>query len=155
MQDLDIDGHLSAGYDFQSRSSLISEVFPAHRLKGVQDGMQEVVHFPVYFNVRSPQTYERAAVRISATGNNLERMQYGVKIKGGDWKYHLVSPDPDGVLYFDLHNADITNNEIRFLISYDQENAPPISIQNIEVDLMKDPLTIAKIINKLNGPTKE
>jgi len=67
-KDLVVSGHLSATYDFQTKSPFISVLQPNDRVEApvLKNGeyTQAVIGDPVYFNIRAPQNFQRADVTI-------------------------------------------------------------------------------------------
>src|SRR3989344_647713 len=90
LYDLNPGGQLQASYDLQSDVPLISRLFPANRLAGASTDGQRVLQEPVYFDLRSPQPYQKARLTISYDNQGQSLLQLGLKMAGeDDWSYQL------------------------------------------------------------------
>ncbi|MBU1131431.1 hypothetical protein KJ840_04830 [Patescibacteria group bacterium] len=89
-------GHLEFTYDFSQDSPVITNLFPANRMteinKIVGSGSywQAVKQDPVYFDVRLPQKFAAAKVKIIYQNKNQPLIQLGLKTIGeGEWHYQF------------------------------------------------------------------
>lgn len=128
-------------YQVQQPSPVISALFPAHRLSGIAQGMQQVKFEPVYFTVRYPHQYETAAIRIRVDNPDALEWNIGLEVNAlSGWSYDLVKPDPQGLALFQLHRAQVRDRKIRFMVSVNDLNGKQFSIKNVSVLLQRTPL---------------
>ena len=96
---------------------MITPLFPAQRLFGVEDGSQRLKMEPVYFRVRYPRAYREAALTVSV--ENPEDLDWAIGLESGDgeWSYDLQPAGADGSVIFDLQAAKVTDHSLRFMVA--------------------------------------
>ncbi|MEK7584038.1 MAG: hypothetical protein AAB490_02240 [Patescibacteria group bacterium] len=115
-------------------SVMISPLFPAQRLFGVEDGRQRVKTEPVYFRVRYPRGYHEAVVTVSVDNPASLEWEIGLESEGGEWSYDLKKPDSNGSAQFNLRSAKITDHSLRFIIAVPAMTSDTVfSVDDIDV----------------------
>jgi len=115
--DYNSSGVRSFYYSLEKSSVMITPLFPAQRLFGIDDGRQRLKKEPVYFHVRYPRGYRKADVIISVDNPHKLKWGIGLETGGGEWSYEVKTPDPTGFVSFDLRQAKITDHSLRFMIT--------------------------------------
>lgn len=149
-------GKLSAQYNFKEISPFISRLYPVGRVLGVEKNIagqyyQPVIIDPVYFNVHLPVSFKKVHFIFKYKTNNSFNVRLGYQV-GTDFSYYFknlipIRKEGDWLVAetdFDLANAYIKNNKLKFAISSPRldERGGEIKINSIQLTLEKDPLTL-------------
>lgn len=138
-KDFVLSGKLEIVHNFEKDQAMISQLIPYGRAK-VENGKVQINSEPVYFDVRTPQKFSKAKIKIKIQKNSPD-FKVGVKTgenwnfdfpngrvpvaTGGSVKAVIVDENQDwkiGEWNFDLKNAFINKYNLRFIISAPELN---------------------------------
>lgn len=157
-------GKLEVNYDFCHESPFISRLSPDGRVLPIaRNGdfcQQKMVIDPVYFDVRLPQSFQKAEVVVNFKKSFWQPLKVGVKTSLEDWSWNMaevVSYDLkdgwySGVASFDLAGAIMENRRLRFIVSSPDlsKKDQAVIFREIKIKFTKEPLTFHKIFFKLS-----
>lgn len=156
-------GKLEVSYDFCREAPFISRFSPDGRVLPIEKNgavcQQKMVIDPVYFDVRLPQSFQKAEVSLVYKKYFWQPLKLGVKTASQDWSWSIkevMSYDwqdgwYSGTVSFDLAGTVMENHRLRFIVSSpdlskkDQE----VVFREIKIRFTKEPLTLNKIFSKL------
>lgn len=160
-------GVLKVDYDFCREDPFISELSPMGRVLEIKNAeienenycYQEMVIDPVYFDVRLPQSFRGAELKVWFQSKPGVALKIGPRFRPKSWQWDLEEIDHQdkegdwtvGTAKFDLRPVEMENHRIRFLISSPglDESGEKIIFKKIEIEFKKEPLNWGKIYGKI------
>lgn len=156
-------GNLKVNYDFCAEDPFVSKFSPIGRVLEIEKYknycQQKMVIDPVYFDIRLPQSFQSANLKIWYKKNDNTVLKIGPRFNPNEWLWDLKNIEfkekenewDIGATKFDLNHTTMENNRLRFLISSPglDQSGKEIIFKKIEIEFKKDPLSIKKIITKL------
>ncbi len=154
-QDFNPRGYLKVSYDFCHPTPFISKLSPHGRVLDIQHNggecSQSMVIDPVYFDVRLPQNFARAVIRVWYRKSAETPLRLGPVIDLQNWQWQLKDINyqfTDGAwtvggAVYDLSNVSLDRNNLRFLISSPQHDVHQQNIvfKRLEIEFFKQPLS--------------
>jgi hypothetical protein len=144
-------GYLKVGYDFCSADPFISKFSPNGRVLGIENCTQAMVIDPVYFDVRLPQSFDEARIKLWYQKDSDTKLQIGPAENLDAWQWQLrdieyMGSKGDwmiGNAIYDLSTTQYDSNDLRFLISSPGLDASgsEIVFDRIEIEFSSEPLT--------------
>ncbi len=155
-KDINPSGYLYAEHDFCTlHHPMISKFSPHGRILDIDKNdvgcTQRMVIDPVYFDVRMPQTYDQARIKLWYKKDNSVPLRIGPAMDLDAWQWQLKDIQyyktkgewQFGLARYDISGVDYDGNDLRFLISSPglDENQSQIVFNKIQIELIKQPLT--------------
>jgi hypothetical protein len=162
-------GVLKVDYDFCREDPFISQWSPMGRMLEIQKSSgqaekycyQEMVIDPVYFDVRLPQSFRAAKIKLWYEKNDETPLRIGPRLSGEKWAWGLVDVQYElqdgewgvGATEVDLTQIEMDNNRIRFLVSSPglDQSEKKIIFKKIEIEFRKEPLERGKIWERIKN----
>ncbi len=154
-KDISPKGILKVDYDFCKEDPFVSKFSPMGRVLEIEKNRgecsQEMVIDPVYFDVRLPQSFSKAKLRVWYRKNEEVLFKIGPRFNNNQWKWLLQDIEYTkedngwmmGTTEYDLAYIGLDNSRMRFLISsagLDEMNEK-IEFNRIEIEFIKEPLS--------------
>jgi len=160
-------GYLKVDYDFCREDPFVSKFSPQGRVLDIQKNRgecsQEMIIDPVYFDVRLPQKFNSARLKIWYKKNPQTLLKIGPAQNLSTWQWQLKDiPDLGypksgmssrtgidgwqiGSANYDLSNIQLDKNNLRFIISSPglDSSGEQIIFNKIEIEFLKGPLSAA------------
>jgi len=147
-------GYLKATYNFCYEDPFITKFSPHGRVLEIQQNnnvcTQQMVIDPVYFDVRLPQKFTAARLKIWYQKDSSTELKIGPAIDLVNWQWQLkditymqtVNNWQLGVADYDLTYLKMDKNNLRWLISSPNldTNQQHIIFDKIEIEFFKEPL---------------
>jgi len=154
-KDFNPSGYLKVGYDFCREEPFISKFSPLGRVLAVEriNGAcsQKMVIDPVYFDVRLPQKFNTARVKLWYQKNSQTPLKIGPAVDLSAWQWQLkdinyIRDDGDwqvGVASYDLFLSSMDGNRLRFLVSSPKltDSGQEVIFKKIAIEFMRPPLS--------------
>jgi len=161
-------GVLKVDYDFCREDAFISRLSPGGRVLEIEklDGycQQKMVIDPVYFDVRLPQSFRQAGIKIWYQKNDDVILKIGPRFDSHQWlwdlkKVEFLENDGEwqvGVVDLDLNHVTMENNRIRFLVSspWLDKFGEEILFSRVEIKFEKLPIGWGKVREKVKNLVK-
>ena len=155
---------LKINYDFCHQEVMLTELSPGDRLFEIEDNGEEcwqrMAKSPVYFDVRVPQYFDKAVLKLKYQNPAGEEFKVGPQTVKDEWLWMLSNIEQIGTegkwqvgrAEFDLRRVYQNSPVMRWLISAPtlEENGEIIKIGEIEIEFYKGPLSV----NNLWGQIK-
>lgn len=158
-------GKLEAVNNFKNKSPLLSGLYPAERMRGIENNglySQTIMVEPVYFDLTIPRFFKTAKIAVRYQNPSQNLFQIGVKNAESDWDFlfQTLEDKEKGIApkefngfkiaeaKFELHPWFIKNRKINFMLSspllyYKGEE---IKIYEIKIILEREPWTISNFL---------
>ncbi len=147
-------GYLKVDYDFCHSDPFISKFSPHGRVLDIQqqgtDCTQPMVIDPVYFDLRLPQQFDQARIKLWYQKDSSTPLTIGPALDLANWQWqlqdiHYLKTEDDwllGTAQYDLTHAYMDNNRLRFLISSPglDISGHQIIFNKIEIEFINPPL---------------
>lgn len=158
-------GYLKVDYDFCHPTPFISKFSPHGRVLDIQKNRKECTQKmaidPVYFDVRLPQKFNQAQIKLWYKKEADTKLQIGPALDLDNWQWQLadinyLTTEGNwllGTSSYDLKSAYYDSNDLRFLISSPglSENGSEIIFNKIEIEFLSEPLTKDNFTTKLKN----
>ena len=150
-------GYLKVDYDFCHPTPFISEFSPHGRVLDIQKNRgectQKMVIDPVYFDVRLPQKFNSARLKLWYKKNSQTPLKIGPAQNLNAWQWqlkdiHYYTTRDNwqlGIADYNLKKIKMDSNVLRFLISSPglDSNGKEIIFNKIQIEFLKEPLSAA------------
>jgi len=158
-------GYLKVSYDFCQPTPFISKLSPHGRVLDIQKNRgecsQSMVIDPVYFDVRLPQRFARAQLKVWYQKSVSTPLKIGVVQNIQNWQWQLkdiiyqrsVNGWQLGSAAYNLSNIPLDKNNLRFMISSPQLDKQHRSIvfKRLEIEFFTAPLSHANFWPRLKA----
>ncbi len=164
-------GHLKVDYDFCDETPFVSKFSPHGRVLDIEKiktldkkyCQEKMVIDPVYFDVRLPQKFNEARLKLwYRKSNNVSVLRIGPAMDLLAWQWQLKDINyirtedswQVGQAIYNLSSAQMDNNRLRFLVSSPSlsESGEEIIFKKLEIEFIKAPVANWKdIIERLKG----
>ncbi len=163
-------GYLKVAYDFCGATPFISEFSPHGRVLDIEKVktekagycQQKMVIDPVYFDVRLPQKFTEARLKIWYQKNSFSALKIGPAIDLSAWQWQLkdlnyIRNEDNWQISqasYDLTLSQFDHNRLRFLVSSPKlvESGQAVIFKKIEMEFIKEPIgNWRDIIERLKG----
>ena len=164
-KDISPSGYLKVDYDFCREDPFISKFSPMGRVLEIErdrgECSQIMVIDPVYFDVRLPQSFSQAKLKVWYMKSDGVELKIGPRFNRNEWQWLLqdieYTGEEDGWMMgeteYDLSYISLDRNRIRFLISsagLDKMNEE-IKFKRVEIEFFKQPLNKDNFIPRLKS----
>ncbi len=153
-KDFNPSGYLKISYDFCHPTPFISKLSPHGRVLDIQHNRgecsQQMVIDPVYFDVRLPQRFERAVLKIWYRKDPRQALKIGPAVDLQQWQWQLKTINYQfsdnawlvGVASYDLSSVQLDRHNLRFLISSPglDRQQQRIIFKRLEIEFFNPPL---------------
>ncbi len=153
-KDFNPSGYLKISYDFCRPTPFISKLSPYGRVLDIQHNRgecsQQMVIDPVYFDVRLPQRFERAVLKIWYRKDPQQALKIGPAVNLQQWQWQLKTINYQfsdnawlvGVASYDLSSVQLDRHNLRFLISSPglDRQQQRIVFKRLEIEFFNPPL---------------
>lgn len=158
-QDFNPDGYLKVDYDFCREDPFVSKFSPPGRVLEIEkiktvaaeDCRQKMVIDPVYFDVRLPQKFDQARLKLWYQKDADSTLQIGPAQNLAAWQWQLKDISYSGTAEYDLRTVPMDKNDLRFLISSPglDVSGKEILFDKIEIEFIKEPLTKNNFLKRI------
>jgi hypothetical protein len=154
-KDFNPQGYLKVSYDFCHPTAFISEFSPHGRVLDVEKiksatndyCQQKMVIDPVYFDVRLPQNFSSATLKLWYQKSANIPLKIGPAINLNNWQWQLKDINylgssagwQSGYADYNLSQLKLDNNRLRFLVS-----SPGLDVSHTEVVFKKMEIEFTK-----------
>jgi len=154
-KDFNPTGYLEVSYDFCQSTPFISKLSPYGRVLNIQKDRGECTQLmvidPVYFDVRLPQRFDQAKLKIWYQKSVDTPLKIGVAQDTRTWQWQLrdivyrrsINGWQLGSAAYDLSAVALDKNNLRFMISSPQldKHHQSIVFKRIEIEFFTTPLS--------------
>lgn len=158
-------GILKVDYDFCREDPFISMFSPMGRVLEIEREKdfcrQKMVIDPVYFDVRLPQSFRTAKLKVWYKKDKDVLFKIGPRFNSNEWKWLLRDVEyignegewQIGIIEYNLSYIQIDNNRLRFLISSPglDESGNEILFKKIEIEFEKEQLGFGNLLRRIKS----